>query len=149
MPGSAIQDAGADCLMLTSFTDEQAMMDAILAGASGFVIKDIKGTDLLSAVRTVGAGRSLLDSRATSAVLNRLRAAEQPVGRLAALSEQERAVLELIGQGLTNPQIGQRMSMSEKTVKAYVSLVLAKLGVARRTQAAALAAELRGGRTHE
>ncbi len=149
MPGSAIQDAGADCLMLTSFTDEQAMMDAILAGASGFVIKDIKGTDLLSAVRTVGAGRSLLDSRATSAVLNRLRAAEQPAGRLAALSEQERAVLELIGQGLTNPQIGQRMSMSEKTVKAYVSLVLAKLGVARRTQAAALAAELRGGRTHE
>jgi DNA-binding CsgD family transcriptional regulator len=87
-------------------------------------------------------GRIKLDSRATTGMLIRLRAAVQPAARLAGLSEQERAVLELIGQGLTNPQLGQRLSMSEKTVKAYVSLVLAKLGVARRTQAAALAADL-------
>jgi DNA-binding NarL/FixJ family response regulator len=130
-----------NCLMLTSFTDEEAMLDAILAGASGYVIKDIKGMDLLSAVRAVGSGHSLLDSRASAAVLNRLRTAARQ-DRLADLSEQERAVLEFIGKGLTNRQIGQHMALSESRVKACVSQLLAKLGVARRTQAAALAGEL-------
>jgi len=130
------------CLMLTSFTDEQAMTDAILAGASGYVVKDIKGMDLLSAVRAVGSGSSLLDSRAAAAVRDRLRTAAQPANRSVELSDQERTVLDLIGQGMTNPQIGQQMSLPERAVKAYVSLVLAKLGVTRRAQAAALAAEV-------
>lgn len=128
-----------NCLMLTSFTDEEAMVDAILAGARGYVIKDIRGVDLLSAVRTVGAGSSLLDARATTAVLKRLRIAMHPENRPAELSKPEGAVLEFIGQGLTNRQIGRRMSISDKTVKAYVSHILAKLGVARRAEAAALA----------
>jgi serine/threonine-protein kinase len=132
---------GLRCLMLTSYTDEEAMTDAILAGAGGYVVKDIKGVDLLSAVRTVGAGSSLLDSRAAAAVRDRLRAAGRPANRSADLSEPESTVLELIGQGLTNPQIAERMSLSERAVKAYVSLVLAKLGVTRRAQAVALAAE--------
>jgi two-component system response regulator DevR len=132
-----------NCLILTSFTDEEAVMDAILAGASGYVIKDIRSSELLTAVRTVGAGRSMLDSRATSAVLNRLRSTERPSGGVADLSEQERAVLDLIGRRLTNLEIAERLSLPEKTVKAYVSVVLAKLGVAKRTQAAAVASKLR------
>jgi len=131
------------CLMLTSYTDEDAMLEAILAGAGGYVIKDIKGLALLSAVRTVGAGRSLLDNRAAAALMSRLRAGAEEPKPLAGLTDQERVLLELIGEGLTNRQIAARMFLAEKTVKNYVSRVLAKLGMQRRTQAAVLATELR------
>jgi two-component system, NarL family, response regulator DevR len=132
-----------NCLMFTSFTDEQAMMDAILAGAGGYVIKDIKGMDLVSAVRTVGSGRSLLDNRAAAALMSRLRASVEKPGPLAGLTERERTLLELIGEGLTNRQIAQRMYLAEKTVKNYVSRLLGKLGMERRTQVAVLATEMR------
>jgi DNA-binding NarL/FixJ family response regulator len=130
------------CLILTSYTDEQAMLDAILAGAGGYVIKDIRGMDLVSAVREVGAGRSLLDNRAAAVLMNRLRANLDGPGPLADLTEQERALLGLIGEGLTNRQIAERMFLAEKTVKNYVSRLLAKLGMERRTQAAVLATKL-------
>jgi two-component system, NarL family, response regulator DevR len=131
------------CLMLTSYTDEQAMINAILAGAGGYVIKDIKGMELVSAIRTVGAGRSLLDNRAAAALMSRLRDGVEKSGPAAGLTEQERTLLDLIGEGLTNRQISERMFLSEKTVKNYVSRLLAKLGMERRTQAAVLATELR------
>jgi DNA-binding NarL/FixJ family response regulator len=134
------------CLMLTSFTDEQATMDAILAGAAGYVIKDIKGFELVSAVRSVGAGRSLLDGRAVAALMAKLRAGAEKPGRLADLTDQENAVLGLIGEGLTNRQIAGRMFLSEKTVKNYVSRLLSKLGMERRTQAAVLITEIRDSR---
>lgn len=134
---------GLNCLILTSYTDEQAMMDAILAGAGGYVIKDIKGMELVSAVRTVGSGRSLLDTRAAAALMTKIRSDAQKPGPLAALTDQERTVLDLIGEGLTNRQIGERMFLAEKTVKNYVSGVLAKLGMQRRTQVAVLATEIR------
>ncbi|MEW2503723.1 response regulator [Amycolatopsis sp. CA-161197] len=137
---------GLKCLMLTSYTDEQAMLDAVLAGASGYVIKDIKGVDLVSAVREVGAGKSLLDAHAAAALMTKIRDTAQKKGPLAQLSEQERTLLELIGEGLTNRQIAERMFLAEKTVKNYVSRLLTKLGLARRTQAAVLATELRGRR---
>ncbi|MGH4024989.1 MAG: response regulator [Pseudonocardiaceae bacterium] len=133
-----------NCLMLTSYTDEQAMMDAILAGAGGYVIKDIKGMELIQAVHTVGSGRSLLDNRAAAMLMSRLRASVQTPGPLAGLTEQERTLLDLIGEGLTNRQIAERMFLAEKTVKNYVSRLFAKLGTKRRTQAAVLAVELRG-----
>ncbi|HEX7658329.1 MAG TPA: response regulator transcription factor, partial [Pseudonocardiaceae bacterium] len=132
-----------NCLMLTSFTDEQAMLDAILAGAGGYVIKDIEGLELVSAVRTVGSGRSLLDNRAAAALMDRLRANMVPQGPLASLTGQERTLLELIGEGLTNRQISERMFLAEKTVKNYVSRLLTKLGMERRTQAAVLATQMR------
>ncbi|WP_028927115.1 response regulator transcription factor [Pseudonocardia acaciae] len=135
-----------NCLMLTSFTDEQAMMDAILAGAGGYVIKDIRGMELVSAVRTVGSGRSLLDNRAAAALMARLRASVEEPGPLSGLTERERTLLELIGEGLTNRQIAQRMYLAEKTVKNYVSRLLGKLGMERRTQVAVLATELRDQR---
>ncbi|MEV6899963.1 response regulator transcription factor [Amycolatopsis sp. NPDC051372] len=131
------------CLMLTSYTDEQAMLDAVMAGAAGFVIKDIKGMDLVSAVREVGAGKSLLDAHAAAALMARLRESQTKKGPLSDLSDQERKLLELIGEGLTNRQIAERMFLAEKTVKNYVSRLLAKLGLERRTQAAVLATELR------
>ncbi|GAA0532430.1 putative transcriptional regulator, LuxR family protein [Saccharopolyspora subtropica] len=131
------------CLMLTSYADEQAMMDAILSGAAGHVLKDIKGAKLLSAIRTVGSGGSLLDSRATAAVLARLRAKADQPEPLAGLTEQERVLLGHIGEGLTNREIAARMFLSEKTVKNYVSRLLTKLGK-NRTQAAVLAARLQG-----
>jgi two-component system response regulator DevR len=132
-------------IMLTSYSDDEALFEAIMAGASGYLLKQILGQDLVTAVRTVARGGSLLDPTATTAVLERLRRAAEPVGPLATLSEQERTVLELIGQGLTNRQIGERMFLAEKTVKNYVSHLLAKLGLERRTQAAVLATELRSG----
>ncbi|WIX83728.1 response regulator transcription factor [Amycolatopsis carbonis] len=131
------------CLMLTSYTDEQAMLDAVLAGAAGFVIKDIKGMDLVSAVRGVGAGKSLLDEHAAAALMAKLRDSQAKKGPLSDLSDQERKLLELIGEGLTNRQIAERMFLAEKTVKNYVSRLLTKLGLQRRTQAAVLATELR------
>jgi two-component system response regulator DevR len=130
-------------IMLTSYSDDEALFEAILAGASGYLLKQILGQDLISAVRTVAGGGSLLDPTATTAVLDRIRRAAQPSGPLSKLSEQERTVLGLIGEGLTNRQIGERMFLAEKTVKNYVSHLLAKLGLERRTQAAVLATELR------
>ncbi|HEX5116643.1 MAG TPA: response regulator transcription factor [Pseudonocardiaceae bacterium] len=132
-----------NCLMLTSYTDDQAMLDAILAGAAGYVIKDIKGVDLVAAVRTVGSGQSLLDSRAAGALMARIRASVAAPGPLDALTDQEKTLLELIGEGLTNRQIAERMFLAEKTIKNYVSRLLAKLGMQRRTQAAVLVTELR------
>jgi DNA-binding NarL/FixJ family response regulator len=131
------------CLMLTSFADDDALFDAIMAGASGYVLKQIRGTDLVGAVRTVASGQSLLDPRTTAQVLDRMRAAAERKDPVGALSEQERTVLALIGEGLTNREIGERMFLAEKTVKNYVSHLLAKLGMQRRTQAAILATELR------
>jgi DNA-binding NarL/FixJ family response regulator len=125
--------------MLTSFADDDAMLDAIMAGAQGFVLKQIKSSNLLEAVRTVAAGGSLLDSATTRLVMDRLRRNNETQDRFASLSDQEHKVLELIGEGLTNRQIGERMFLAEKTVKNYVSNVLAKLGLERRTQAAVLA----------
>lgn len=134
-----------NCLMLTTFTDEQAMLDAILAGAGGYVIKDIQGMRLVAAVREVASGKSLLDNRAAATLMAKLRAGiEANTGPTAGLSEQERTLLDLIGEGLTNRQIAARMYLAEKTVKNYVSRLLTKLGMERRTQAAVLATELRG-----
>ncbi|MQA61738.1 MAG: response regulator [Actinophytocola sp.] len=136
-----------NCLMLTSFTDEQAMLDAILAGASGYVIKDIKGMDLIEAVREVASGRSLLDNRAAAALMTKVRTDASDRGPLASLTDRERTLLELIGEGLTNRQIAERMFLAEKTVKNYVSRLLTKLGMARRTQVAVLATKLSDHRT--
>ncbi|MBF6548667.1 response regulator [Nocardia brasiliensis] len=131
------------CLILTSFTDEQAMLDAILAGAGGYVVKDIKGFELISAIRDVGSGKSLLDNRAAATLMAKLRTdAEERSGPLADLTEQELALLSLLGEGLTNRQIAGRMFLAEKTVKNYVSRLLTKLGFERRTQAAVLASQL-------
>jgi two-component system, NarL family, response regulator DevR len=141
---SAMPELG--CLMLTSFADDDALYDAILAGASGYVLKQIKGGDLINAVRTIAEGGSLLDAKTTARVMQRLRdeaAARERKDPYAALTEQERRILELIGEGLTNRQIGERMFLAEKTVKNYVSSLLAKLGLERRTQAAILATEHR------
>ncbi|WNV87481.1 response regulator transcription factor [Umezawaea sp. Da 62-37] len=131
------------CLMLTSFADDEALFDAIMAGASGFVLKQILGNDLVHAVRTVASGQSLLDARTTSALLNRIRRERGQGDPVRTLTDQERAVLELIGDGLTNREIAERMSLAEKTVKNYVSHLLAKLGMQRRTQAAVLSTQLR------
>ena len=133
------------CLMLTSFADEEALLGAILAGASGYVLKQVRGSDLLGAVRTVAAGGSLLDPATTTQVLERLR---RPADRdpLAALTDQERRILDLIGSGLTNRQIGEDLHLAEKTVKNYVSSLLAKLGLQRRTQAAVVAEQERARR---
>ena len=135
---------GLRCLMLTSFTEEEAMLGAFLAGADGYVIKDITGVDLVMAVRTVGSGRSLLDPRAVAALVSRLESGGLAPDPLSELTEKERATLELIGEGLTNRQIAARMFVAEKTVKSYVSHLLAKLGMTSRTQVAVLSAELRG-----
>jgi DNA-binding NarL/FixJ family response regulator len=132
-----------NCLMLTSYADDDALFDAIMAGASGFVLKQVLGLDLLDAIRTVGAGGSLLDPRTTAALMNRIRREREEQNPLNALTEQERAVFDLIGEGLTNRQIGEKLFLAEKTIKNYVSHLLNKLGMQRRTQAAVLAAELR------
>jgi two-component system response regulator DevR len=132
---------GLRCLMLTSFTSDEAMLDAILAGASGFVVKDIKGMELAKAIKDVGAGRSLLDNRAAAALMAKLRGAPAAADPLGALTAQERILLDLLGEGLTNRQIAARMFLAEKTVKNYVSRLLAKLGMQRRTQAAVFASK--------
>ncbi len=132
------------CLMLTSFADDDALYDAVLAGASGYVLKQIRGSDLTNAVRVVGAGGSLLDPATTARIMQRLRDdANRPDDPVKDLTDQERKVLDLIGEGLTNRQIGERMFLAEKTVKNYVSNLLGKLGMERRTQAAILATEIR------
>ncbi|CDO32394.1 DNA-binding response regulator [Mycobacterium vulneris] len=130
------------CLMLTSFTSDEAMLDAILAGASGYVVKDIKGMELARAIKDVGAGKSLLDNRAATALMAKLRGDAERSDPLAGLTQQERVLLDLLGEGLTNRQIAARMFLAEKTVKNYVSRLLAKLGMERRTQAAVFASTL-------
>jgi DNA-binding NarL/FixJ family response regulator len=130
------------CLMLTSFGDDEALFDAIMAGAAGYVLKQIRGTDLVGAVRTVASGQSMLDPEAASRVMKRMRDQAAHSDPLTGLTTQERRILELIGEGLTNRQIGERMFLAEKTVKNYVSAVFAKLGMERRTQAAAYAARI-------
>ncbi|MFB9722487.1 response regulator [Planobispora longispora] len=131
------------CLMLTSFADDDALFTAVMAGAAGYVLKQIHGSDLVGAVRTVAAGQSLLDPQTTAAMLARLREQASRKDPLARLTDQERHILELVSEGLTNRQIGERLHLAEKTVKNYVSNLLAKLGVQRRTQAAALATRLK------
>ncbi|MEU8268960.1 response regulator transcription factor [Sphaerisporangium sp. NPDC049002] len=137
---------GLSCLMLTSFADDDALFDAVMAGAAGYVLKQIHGSDLVGAVRTVAGGESLLDPKTTASMLRRLRDQASRNDPLAALTGQERHILELIGEGMTNRQIGERLFLAEKTVKNYVSNLLAKLDMQRRTQAAALAAQLKAER---
>lgn len=129
-------------LMLTSYADDEALLGAILAGASGYALKDIKGEDLLNTIRIIARGDSTLDAHAAERVRARLRKVGSAAAELEGLTDQERRVVELIGEGLTNRQIAERMSLAEKTVKNYVSSLLAKLGLERRTQAAALAVRL-------
>jgi len=127
------------CLMLTSFGDDEALMDAIMAGAAGYVLKQIRGTDLIGAIRTVASGQSLIDHEAARRVMDRMREQAAGADPLAGLTTPEMKILELIGKGLTNRQIGERLFLAEKTVKNYVSSLFAKLGMERRTQAAAYA----------
>jgi DNA-binding NarL/FixJ family response regulator len=136
------------CLMLTSYGDDEALFDAIMAGAAGYVLKQIRGTDLVGAVRTVAAGESLLDPEAASRVMKHMREQATRSDPLAGLTPQEQRILEAIGEGLTNRQIGERMFLAEKTVKNYVSGLFAKLGMERRTQAAAYAARVFGDDDH-
>jgi two-component system response regulator DevR len=133
-------------LMLTSFLDDEAVLGAVLGGASGYVIKDIKNLDLLEAIRKVAVGEILLDIALISTVTNRLRKAASPASEIYELTDQEQRVLEHIGRGFTNRQIAESMFLAEKTIKNYVSSLLGKLGLERRTQAAALAARLGLGR---
>ncbi len=139
MPGLAV-------LMLTSFDDEDALLDAIMAGASGYVLKQIKGADLVSAVRTVASGQSMLDPETTARLMRTLRAdpADSPSAppELARLTPREREILTLIGEGLTNREIGKSLYLSEKTVKNHISRLLSKLGVQRRVQAAVMVSQL-------
>ena len=133
-------------LILTSFLDDEALLGAVLGGASGYVIKDIKNLDLLEAIRKVAVGETLLDIALVSTVTNRLRKVSSPASEIYELTDQEQRVLEHIGRGLTNRQIAESMFLAEKTIKNYVSSLLGKLGLERRTQAAALAARLGLGR---
>lgn len=136
------------CLMLTSYADDEALFTAIMAGAAGYVLKQVKGNELVDAVRRVGRGESLLDPAVTRRVLERLRTKPEE-DDLAALTEQERRILDLIGEGNTNRQIGEKLFLAEKTVKNYVSNLLAKLGMSRRTEAAVYAARMAERRRRE
>ena len=138
-------DPGIKALILTSYQDDEALFSAIMAGAAGYVLKQIKGTDLVDAIRRVAAGQSLLDPAVTQQVLERIRrGVDSEPEELRSLTAQERRILELIAEGLTNRQIGEELFLAEKTVKNYVSSLLAKLGLERRTQAAILATKLLG-----
>jgi two-component system, NarL family, response regulator DevR len=136
------------CLMLTSYADDEALFSAIMAGAAGYVLKQVKGTDLVDGIRRVGKGESLLDPAVTRRVLERLRTKPED-DELSDLTDQERRLLDLIAEGLTNRQIAERMFLAEKTIKNYVSNLLAKLGMSRRSEAAAYAARLTERRRHE
>ncbi|MCX4448143.1 response regulator transcription factor [Streptomyces sp. NBC_01789] len=138
------QDDSINCLMLTSYADDEALFDAIMAGAAGYVLKAIRGNELLTAVRDVAAGKSLLDPVATARVLERLREGKRGRSdeKLESLTDQERKILDLIGEGLTNRVIGERLHLAEKTIKNYVSSLLSKLGMERRSQAAAYVARI-------
>lgn len=137
-------DSSIKGLILTSYEDDEALFAAIMAGAAGYVLKQIRGTDLVDAVRRVAAGQSLLDPAITTRVLERIRNGVEQPRELKSLTEQERRILEYVAEGLTNREIAGRMFLAEKTVKNYVSSVLAKLGLERRTQAAVLATRLLG-----
>src|SRR5690242_9930770 len=137
-------DPGVRALILTSYDDDEALFAAIMAGAAGYVLKEITGHDLIGAVHQVAQGNSLIDPTLTARVLERVRNGPSTAPELADLTEQELKLLALIAEGLTNRQIGERMFLAEKTVKNYVSSILAKLGLERRTQAAVLAAKLLG-----
>ncbi len=137
-------DPSIRALILTSYDDDEALFAAILAGASGYILKQVRGADLVEAVRTVASGHSLLDPAVTARVLDRVRHGRTMPPELESLTEQERRILALIAEGLTNRQIAERMFLAEKTVKNYVSSLLAKLGLERRTQAAVLASKLLG-----
>jgi two-component system, NarL family, response regulator DevR len=139
---------GTNCLMLTSYSDDEALFEAIMAGASGYVLKQIRGTELLSAVKRVAAGESLLDPAITGRVLQRLRAPSEEDERLARLTPQERRILHYIADGMTNRQIATEMHLAEKTIKNYVSNLLTKLGMERRTEAAVFATKLEMAGTH-
>jgi len=130
------------CLILTSFADDEALFQAIMAGAAGYLLKQLKSADIVDAVRRVSDGQSLLDPAVTSRVRERLRKGPEEDESLASLTDQERRILDLIAEGLTNRQIAERIHLAEKTVKNYVSNVLSKLGMQRRTQAAVYAARL-------
>jgi two-component system, NarL family, response regulator DevR len=142
-------DPTIKALILTSYDDDEALFAAIMAGAAGYVLKEIGGQDLIGAVRTVAAGNSLIDPSLTARVLERVRNGPATAPELADLTEQELKLLSLIAEGLTNRQIGERMFLAEKTVKNYVSSILAKLGLERRTQAAVLASKLLGNEPHD
>lgn len=131
------------CLILTSYDDDQALFAAVMAGAAGYLLKEIRGSSLVDAIRQVAAGLSLMDPKVTGQLLARLREGEPRDKRLEGLTERERSVLLLITDGLTNRQIGEKLFLAEKTVKNYVSALLAKLGMERRTQAAVYGAEIR------
>ena len=131
------------CLILTSYDDNDAVLAAVMAGASGYLLKEIRGSNLVDAIRQVAAGRSLLDPAVTERLMTRLREGPRTDNRLATLTAREREILDLITQGLTNRQIGERLFLAEKTVKNHVSGLLAKLGMQSRTQAAVYGAELR------
>ncbi|MBN1172756.1 MAG: response regulator transcription factor [Micromonosporaceae bacterium] len=135
-------DPSIQALILTSFEDDEALFAAIMAGAAGYLLKQIRGTDLVEAVRRVAAGQSLLDPAVTQRVLERIRKGPDQPDELRLLTEQERRILALVAEGLTNREIAARMFLAEKTVKNYVSSLLAKLGLERRTQAAVLASKL-------
>jgi two-component system response regulator DevR len=137
------------CLMLTSFSDDEALFDSIMAGASGYLLKQVRGADLVDSVRRVAAGQSLLDPTVTAKVLERLRKPPEEDEQLARLTAQERKILDLLAQGLTNRQIGERLYLAEKTVKNYVSNLLMKLGMHRRTEAAVYAAKLAAKRDRQ
>jgi two-component system, NarL family, response regulator DevR len=136
------RDESVRAIILTSYDDDDALFAAIMAGAAGYVLKQIHGTDLVDGIRRVAAGQSLLDPALIARVLQRVRDGSGPPDELAALTEQERKILACIAEGMTNRQIGERLFLAEKTVKNYVSSLLAKLGLERRTQAAVLAARL-------
>lgn len=134
-------------LMLTSFQDDEALLGAVLGGAVGYLIKDIKNLELLASIRKVAAGESFLDTKLISSVTNRLRENRNPASEIYELTDQEQRVLEFIGEGMTNREIAKNMFLAEKTVKNYVSSLLRKLGLERRTQAAAMAVRLSVGRS--
>jgi two-component system response regulator DevR len=136
-------DPSIGALILTSYDDDEALFAAIMAGASGYVLKEIRGNDLVEAIRQVAAGNSLIDPSLMAKVLDRVRNPTTTAPELAQLTDQELTLLGYIAEGMTNRQIGERMFLAEKTVKNYVSHLLAKLGMQRRTQAAILATELR------
>lgn len=133
---------GTQCLILTSYSDDEALFEAIMAGASGYVLKQVRGTELISAVKRVAAGESLLDPAITGRVLQRLREPAAVDERLSSLTPQERRILHLIADGMTNRQIATEMYLAEKTIKNYVSNLLSKLGMQRRTEAAVFATKL-------
>ncbi len=135
-------DPSIRALVLTSYDDDEALFAAILAGASGYVLKQIGGHDLVDTVRRVAAGQSLIDPALMARVLERVRHGDQGPEELASLTDREREILGLVAQGLTNRQIGEQLFLAEKTIKNYVSSILAKLGLERRTQAAVLASRL-------